>query len=179
MNLGYATEKVNNECSQKLALQEHLYVVVDGVLYHLHSKRAEHKQVVVPEHLRKTIMEETHRGPMSGHFNTLRRCWWWEGMYNDDQQFARSCPECDVVAGGGRVLSPPLHPIPVSRPFQIIGVDVMDLPLTTRGNKHVLVFQDLFTKWPMVYALPDQKSERIVRILVDESIPFCGVPTLR
>ena len=168
--------------ARKLALQEHTYVMIDGVLYHLDSKREHHKQVVVPQHLQKTIMEETHRGPMSGHFsgqrlfNTLRRRWWWGSMYNDAQQFAKACPECVVVAGGGRVLRPELHPIPVSQPFQIIGVDVIDLPLTTRGNKHVLVFQDLFSKWPMVYAMPDQKSERIVRILVDEIFPFCGVP---
>jgi len=52
----------------------------------------------------------------------------------------------------------------------------MDLPTTVQGNKHVLVFQDLFTKWPMVYAVPDQRSERIVKILVEEVVPFCGVP---
>ena len=74
------------------------------------------------------------------------------------------------------MLHPHLHPIPVSRPFQIIGVDVMDLPTTALGNKHVLVFQDLFRKWPMVYPMPDQKSERIVRILVDKVVSFCGVP---
>ena len=60
-------------------------------------------------------------------------------MFADACQFARSCPECAIVSGGGKVLRPPLHPIPVSSPFQIIGVDVMDLPVTTLGNKHVLV----------------------------------------
>ena len=29
-----------------------------------------------------------------------------------------------------------LHPIPVTRPFQIVGVDEMDLPITTLANKH-------------------------------------------
>ena len=65
---------------------------------------------------------------------------------------------------------PPLQPIPVQRPFQIIGVDIMDLPKTERGNKHVLVFQDFLTKWPMVYPVPDQKTKRIVQILVEELI---------
>ena len=60
------------------------------------------------------------------------------------------CPECAVVYGRERVVRPKLHPIPVSWPLQIIGVDVMDLPVTTFGNKHILVFQDLFMKWPMV-----------------------------
>lgn len=52
----------------------------------------------------------------------------------------------------------------------------MDLPKTERGNKHVLVVQDFLTKWPWVFPLPDQKTTRIVEILVREIIPMCGVP---
>ena len=52
----------------------------------------------------------------------------------------------------------------------------MDLPATERGNKHVVVFQDYFTKWPMVFPVPDQKTLRIVELLTKEVIPFCGVP---
>ena len=40
----------------------------------------------------------------------------------------------------------------------IVGVDVMDLSMTGDGNKHMVVFQDYFTKWPMVYPVPDQKT---------------------
>ena len=71
-------------------------------------------------------------------------------MFNDARRFARACPECVIVTGGGRASRPPLHPIPVSKPFQILGIDVMDLPLTDQGNKHVVVIQDLFTKWPVI-----------------------------
>jgi len=52
----------------------------------------------------------------------------------------------------------------------------MDLPITTAGNKHVIVFQDYFTKWPIVCPLPDQKAHRIARVLVDEVIPLFGMP---
>lgn len=55
--------------------------------------------------------------------------------------------------------------------FQILGMDIMDLPQTVNGNKHVLVIQDFLTTWPLVFPLPDQKTNRIVRILV-EVIPF-------
>ena len=97
-------------------------------------------------------------------------------MYTDAVTFCKCCPECAVVTGAGRQLRPPLHPIPVERPFQKIGVDRMDLPCTDRGNRHVIVFQDLFTKWPMVYAIPDQKAERIVKLLCEDIVPFFGVP---
>ena len=52
----------------------------------------------------------------------------------------------------------------------------MDLPRTERGNKHVLVFQDYFSKWPLVFPMPDQKTIRIVQLLVEEVIPLFGVP---
>ena len=97
-------------------------------------------------------------------------------MHRDCVQFARNCPECAIVSGGGKVAKPPLHPIPVARPFQIVGVDIMDLLTTNQGNKHVLVFQDYLTKWPMVFPIPDQKSQHIVHFLVEEVIPMFGVP---
>ena len=86
------------------------------------------------------------------------------------------CPECATATGNSRQPSVPLHPIPVQRPFQILGVDIMDLPCTERGNKHVVVFQDFFTKWPMVYAVPDQKAIRIAKLLIEEIVPLFGVP---
>ena len=52
----------------------------------------------------------------------------------------------------------------------------MDLPKTERGNKHVLVFQDFLTKWPMVHPVPGQKTKCIVQILVKELIPLFSVP---
>ena len=77
-----------------------------------------------------------------------------------------------------QVYNPPLHPIPVNRPFQFIGVDLMELPKTRKGNRYVIVLQDYLTKWPLVYPLADQKAKTIAKILVEEVIPFFGVPEL-
>ena len=50
----------------------------------------------------------------------------------------------------------------------------MELPKTEGGNRYVLVLQDFLSKWPLVYAMPDQKTSRIVKILVDEVVPVFG-----
>ena len=47
---------------------------------------------------------------------------------------------------------------------------------TERSNKHVIVFQDFLTKWPLVFPMPDQKTQRIAKLLVEEIIPLFGVP---
>ena len=62
------------------------------------------------------------------------------------------------VPGGRRNPNPPLDPIPVSRPFQILGMDVMELPRTQARNWYALVIQDYLTKWPFVFQILDQKS---------------------
>ena len=97
-------------------------------------------------------------------------------MYSDTQRFAANCPQCAIVTGGGRHHRPALHPIPVNRPFQILGVDVMEQPKTVGGNHYVLVFQDFLTKWPFAFPIPDQKTIRIAKLLVGEVIPLFGVP---
>lgn len=168
--------------ARKIALQSSMFVLMDDVLYFVDTKQSKQQRVVVPMHLRPKMMEENHRGPMGAHFsgnrlfNALSRHWWWEGMFVDTMHYVRNCPECATVSGGGKGVRPPLHPIPVNRPFQIVGVDIMELPKTTQGNKYVLVFQDFLTKWPMAYPIPDQKSQRIADILVREVVPFFGVP---
>ena len=129
-----------------------------------------------------TLLQENHKKTYSGRFsgpklyNALARHWWWKGMYADALAFCKRCPECAIVTGGGRQHRPTLRPIPVQRPFQKVGVDIMDLPRMKRGNKHVVVFQDMFTKWRMVIPVPDQKVECVTRLLCEELIPMFGVP---
>jgi len=167
--------------ARKVATQQSLFVILDGILYYL-DKRSNRTRVAVPHHLKEKILMAEHRGVTGGHFSGKRTYsalayrWWWEGMYSDAIKYAENCPECTIVTGMGRHNKPPLHPIPVSRPFQIIGVDLMELPKTRRGNKYVIVFQDYLTKWPLVYPLPDQRAVTIARVLVEEVIPFFGVP---
>ena len=52
----------------------------------------------------------------------------------------------------------------------------MELLITAQENQHVIVFQDLFTKWPLIFPTPDQKAERIAQLLVEEIVPIFGVP---
>ena len=51
----------------------------------------------------------------------------------------------------------------------------MELPKTSAGIKYVMVLQDFLTKWPMIYAAPDQKAQHTARLLAEEVVPFCGV----
>lgn len=168
--------------ARKLMAKASQFALIDGVLMFLDHHRKERKRLAVPLHLRERIMRESHNGSYSGHFagpklyNTLSQQWWWSGMYNDVMAYCKQCPECAIVTGSGCQHRPPLKPIPVERPFQKVAVDIMDLPCTEQGNKHVIVFQDMFSNWPLVFPIPDQRAERVARLLCEEVVPMFGVP---
>ena len=70
-----------------------------------------------------------------------------------------------------------LTPIPVSGPFDRVGIDVIKFPRSTKGNQYAVVFMDYLTKWPEVFAVPDQTAATIARLLVEEIVSRHGVPT--
>ena len=168
--------------AQKVATQALHLAVVGDLLCFIDHKNGSRKRVVAPAHLRESILKESHGGVYAGHFSgvklysTVCRNWWWPTIYKDVMDFCKNCPDCAVVSGAGRKQIPPLHPIPVQRPFQIFGMDIMELPMTERGNRYVIVFQDFLTKWPLVFPAPDQKAIRIARLVAEEIVPMFGVP---
>ena len=172
----------DDHSARRVAAQALSFTMVDNILYHVDGKRGGLRRAAVPQHLQQSILKDHHSGKLAGHFSgtrlyaTLSRQWWWRTMHKDVLEFCRSCGECATVTGVGRRCKPPLHPIPVQRPFQIIGVDIMELPITERGNKYVIVFQDFLTKWPLIFPAPDQKAIRIAHLVAEEILPLFGVP---
>ena len=92
---------------------------------------------VVPLCLREQLLKEVHNGKFAGHFaerkiyKTLRKKYWWNGMHTDVQKYCRACLECATRKSPGHGTRPPLNPIPIGGPFHRIGIDVLQLPLST------------------------------------------------
>ena len=77
----------------------------------------------------------------------------------------------------GRAVKPLLTPIPVSGPFNRVGVDVIQFPKSAASNKYAVVFIDYLTKWPEVFAVKDQTALTIAKLLMTEIVPRHGVPS--
>ena len=165
--------------AKKLALTKSQYHMEGGVLYHLESDGT--LRVIPPTMTRRELFEEAHSGIFGGHlrdakvFSELKKHYWWEGMRSDIGQWSRSCIVC-ATHNPGRAVRTPLTPIPVSGPFQRIGVDVVQLPKTKDGNQYAVVFMDYLTKWPEVFAVKDQTAATIATLLVEQIISRHGVP---
>ena len=82
-------------------------------------------------------------------------------MAQDVEQYCRSCTTCQQSK-----LSMPLHAplqnIPIGQPWQMVAVDILQVPLSTNNNRYLLVLQDYFMKWADAVPLPDQTTNHIV-----------------
>lgn len=64
-----------------------------------------------------------------------------------------------------------------SYPFHTVSIDLaMSYPITKRGNKHIGICIDNFSKWIEVKALPNKKSETIAQWFWEDIICRFGCP---
>jgi hypothetical protein len=122
--------------------------------------------------LRRDVLKIFHDTPEGGHLGadkTWERCRreiYWPGMYSDIQGYCRNCPVCQQVKM--HPIRPTLQSTPIiGKPLSLVGVDVLEVPVSRQGNRYLVVFQDHFTKWAEVYAVKNQTAETIEKCLLD------------
>ena len=178
----YITEGVlptNEGSARKILLSQSSYTVLDGVLYHVEEDKT--LRVIPPTNNRHQLFLEAHEGAFSGHLrqakihSQLSRHFWWPGMRKDINEWCRACTKC-ASRSVGRAVRSKLSPIPVGGPFDMVGVDVLQLPKTKQGNRYAVVFMDYLTKWPEVFAVPNQTAPTIAKLLVEGVVARHGVP---
>lgn len=140
--------------------------------------------VCLPLRLRFLVLSELHDNATGGHlgvartYERLRRLVFWPRMRADVQDYIRSCDVCSRRNAGTRPASRNglLRPIITEGPGELVLMDFMGpLPATPAGNRFILVIIDHFTRWPEVYATPDQTASTAAKSCIDY-ISRHGVP---
>ena len=166
--------------AKELILNKGQYVLVDDILYHVAMDGT--LRVVPPGEDRERLIQEAHGGKLAGHlrdakiYGQLGKSYWWPGMRKEVTHLCRSCEIC-ASRNVGKPIKPYLTPIPVTGPFDHVGVDVIKFPCSSRGKRYAVVFIDYLTKWPEVFATSDQTSVTIAQLLVEHVISRHGVPS--
>jgi len=140
---------------------------------------------VIPTSLIDSVLQGIHSTPFSGHLGmkkTLLRTknrFFWPKMAVQIKDFVRSCPVCAQTKLNSQHGKAPLQPIEVNEPFVFWAMDYMGpLPETARGNKHLLVVMDHFTKWCEVFPTQNQRASTVADILVNRVFSRFGPPTI-
>jgi transposase InsO family protein len=142
-------------------------------------------RVLVPQALRDKVLKLMHGNRVGGHWCVLRTAarlrsrYYWPGCSSDVREAVSRCLDCKL----GRLEKPGLqarmvrsHP---SRRFQIVAMDVLEMsPQTKRGNRKILVIGDVFSRFNVAVAIPDEKAETVARVSFDRWMSVFGPPEL-
>ena len=143
------------------------------------SMSEERLLIVVPKSQRRIFLNIAHDD--SGHQGVdrtmarLSEIAYWVGMGKDVVYHCMHCFKCQITKAPVQTPAP-LQPIIASKPWELVAVDILKVPMSAKGNQYLLVVQDHLSKWPFAKAIPDQKAERIVQILKDDVFTLVGPP---
>ncbi|EPB65351.1 integrase core domain protein [Ancylostoma ceylanicum] len=134
---------------------------------------------VVPPSKRKDVFKEAHYGLLAGHFGAkkvlreLSKRLFWESMRRDIMLWSEECREC-LCHNGHHALVPPLKPIVTTEPYEVVGMDILEMGPTTDGNRYILAVVDHFSKFAGAYAIPTKSASTVARVFFERWVAEGG-----
>lgn len=150
-------------------------------------KNEESKSVpVIPETLQTQLLKNAHDHKLSGHMG-IAKTWdrlikfaWWPTISKDCTAYVTSCDRCQEAKDPPKFQQrcQPLKSFPVpDGPGEEIFIDLFGpLPQSERGNVHILVVIDSFSKFTTLIPLPDKSAETTARLFYEHYIAIFGPP---
>ncbi|CAG2208721.1 unnamed protein product [Mytilus edulis] len=149
--------------------------LIDNVLYRewISNINSEMKQLILPSCWKEEILKMLHDDPVGGHFGvhrTLSRVssrFYWAGYKENIEQCCKRCEICNSRKGPQKRARGAIKQYLVGAPLERVTLDILGpLPITTSGNKLILVLTDYFSRWSEAYPIPNQEAETITTIFV-------------
>lgn len=155
------------------------FVVKNQILYKINSNS---ELLMVPHDLREPVLKHYHTHILSVHlardrlYELLRSRFYWNGMYKYVQEYVRNCELCQKIKTRAPINAGKLQPIPVNRPFQLVGTDIVIMRITTGGYRYILVCIDYLTNWVEAEPLKTMTTEEVIRVFFKIIISRHGCP---
>lgn len=163
---------------------------VEGeIIYkHVFSKNdsASDWKIVVPTANRLEILRQFHDTETAAHFGafkTLHRVselYYWPKMRDSVDRYIKACKVCAACKSDSLPQAGLMGNYrDINFPFQMISADLLGpYPRSKRGNQHLLVVVDWFTKFVLVHPMSKPTSKAVVTFLENHVFLVYGVPQI-
>nr|GEZ14661.1 reverse transcriptase domain-containing protein [Tanacetum cinerariifolium] len=118
------------------------------------------------------ILKACHGGPTGGHHGanlTAKKVFdanfFWPTIYQDAHDMIKSCNTCQRQGKISQREEMPQNAIQVCEIFDVWGINFIGPFSSSRGNKHILVAVDYFSKWVEAKSLPTNDARVVVKFL--------------
>ena len=131
--------------------------------------------------MRPQLLHRAYNEPSAGHqdtdktLNCLQEAYW-VGMVSDVEKHCRECLNCQQRKQPLHTKAP-MTSIPIDHPWEMVAIDVLQVPMSYQHNKYLLVVQDYFTKWVEAIPIPDQTAQCITYELI-KIFAVLGIPKI-
>ena len=137
---------------------------------------------LIPESCRSTVLYQHHDSASATHLGfektsaRVRQVGYWVGMLQDIEKYCRECTICQCTKPP-KPTHAPLTTVPIGRPWEMVAVDVLEVPVSQHNNRYLLVIQDYMTKWAEAIPIPNQTAGRITKELIKVFSRY-GIPDI-
>src|SRR5215469_11672688 len=97
---------------------------------------------------------------------------WHPTIYRFCTDIATSCYHCQRAKISNVIYAPPTLKIQTSQPFEMVAMDLLSLPKTSKGNTYALIMVDHCSKWVAAVPLKDKKVHSVVNAFQHSVLPY-------
>ncbi|XP_047740946.1 uncharacterized protein LOC125179330 [Hyalella azteca] len=139
------------------------------------------QSIVIPFALMVEVVHKTHLqlAHIGRHklVDLVLRNFWHPALDKVARDICASCYHCQLFKTSRMIAIPPTLKIETSYPFELVAIDVMLLPKSSRNNIAVVVAVDHFSKWLVAVPLRDKKASTVTKAFTENILPtFAGIP---
>ena len=167
-----------NQCESRTS-DPSLYRIENQLLYKIVNNIP---VLMAPQNMRSQILKQYHTHNISVHMATdrltdlLKSRFYWTGMDQDIKQFVKTCDLCQRIKTKAPIRNGLLRPIISTRPFEIIGVDIVIMRRAPGGNRYIVVCIDYFTNWVEAAPMKTLTAKELIRVFFKIIISRHGAP---
>lgn len=139
------------------------------------------QRLYVPTDKRSPILDDCHNSPFSGHGGTSQtkerlKQFWWPSLDADVEKKVQTCETCQKDKFSTQKTPGTMRSFKVDEPAQLVAFDCLGpLYTTIRGNKHIILAIDAFTRFVDAKAVSDVGSATIAEFMIEHFSRF-GIP---
>ena len=178
--LSLGTLPTEPEASKEVERQSAFYMVLNGLLYRKGDD--EERMLAVPLALVPAVLFAYHESMFANHpgaarmFESIKLKYHWPSLAKDVKAHVKACMQCQRRKPLTRSMEPRAGNLIARRPFELISMDLQELPVTPEGNRHLLVMVDYFTRYVEAVPLKDKSAAVTAEAFMSEWVSRHGVP---
>ncbi len=97
-------------------------------------------------------------------------------MHIDIDEHVAKCVKCAQYKGTSSGPAPILEYSPPNRPWDVVSIDLLQLPTSEQGSKYLVVMVDMFSRYVLLAPMKEKTAKNVAHALVSKLICEFSAP---